>query len=68
MRQALAHIPKVIAGLAGVVFLLAPLTDTGVIVTVVALVVAIITAVASSHLSDDEGSSGYWPKDPNHSP
>jgi hypothetical protein len=41
MRRALASILKAIAGIAGVVFLLAPLTDTGVIVTVVALVVAI---------------------------
>jgi len=67
MKRALAGILKVVAGIAGVVFLLAPITGMGLLVCVVALIVAIITGVASKNLSDDEDDSdgGYWPKDPN---
>lgn len=67
MKQALAGLLKAIAGIAGLVFLLAPITDMGVIVMFIAAPVAVIAAVASSHLSDDEdnSNSGYWPKDPN---
>ncbi len=60
----LAFILKSVAGIAGVVFFFAPITDTGILISLVALVVAIITGVLGSHLSDDEGQSGYWPVDP----
>jgi hypothetical protein len=66
MKQALAGLLKAIAGIAGLVFLLAPITDMGVIAMFIAAPVAVIAAVASSHLSDDDNSNGgYWPKDPN---
>jgi hypothetical protein len=67
MKQALAGLLKAIAGIAGLVFLLAPITDMGVITMFVAAPVAVIAAVAAHHLSDDEdnSNSGYWPKDPN---
>jgi len=65
MKQGLASLLKVVAGIAGVVFLLAPFTSMGVLVSVIALVVAIIAGVTSSHLSDDEDQNGgYWPKGP----
>ena len=64
MKQVLAFIFKGIAGIAGVVFFFAPITDTGILISLVALVVAIITGVLGSHLSDEEGQSGYWPGDP----
>jgi len=64
MKQALASVLKAVAGIAGLVFLLAPVTDMGILVSVIGLVVAIIAGVASSHLSDDDGQSGYWPKGP----
>ena len=50
------------------VFLLAPITGMGTLVSVIALVVAIIAGVTSSHLNDDEDQSGgYWPKGPDSS-
>jgi hypothetical protein len=67
MKQGLASLLKAIAGIAGVVFLLAPVTSMGILVTVIALVVAIIAGVTGSHLSDDDDQSGYWPKGPNSS-
>jgi hypothetical protein len=65
MKQGLAKILKIVAGMAALACLLAPLTDMGMLVFAVAFVVAISTGVASSHLGDDEDHSGYWPKDPN---
>jgi len=65
MKRGLASILKAVAGIAALVCLLAPLTDRGVLVFAAALVVAIITGVAGSHLSEDGDHSGYWPKDPN---
>jgi len=67
MRQGLATVLKIVAGLASLVALLAPLTTgTGWLITGVALLVAIITGVIGTHLSDDDqGQSGYWPQDPN---
>ena len=66
MKQAVASILKAVAGIAGLVFLLAPITDMGILVSVVAIVVAIIAGVMGHHLSDEDssGNSGYWPKDP----
>lgn len=64
MKQALASVLKAVAGIAGLVFLLAPVTGMGILVSVIGLVVAIIAEVTSSHLSDDDGQRGYWPKDP----
>jgi hypothetical protein len=66
MKNGLSGILKAVAGIAGLVFLVAPFTAMGIFVSVVALIVAIIAAVAGSHLSDDEdnSNSGYWPKDP----
>jgi hypothetical protein len=67
MLGALASILKAVAGIAGLVFLLAPITDMGILVSVVAIAVAITAGVRGHHLSDDEDSrrnSGYWPKDP----
>jgi hypothetical protein len=61
MKQALAGLLKAIAKIAGFVFLLARITDMGVIVMFIAAPAAVIGAVASSHLSDDEddSNSGY---------
>ena len=68
MKQGLASLLKVVAGIAGLVFLLAPITGMGILVSVIGLVVAIIAGVTSSHLSDDDDqSSGYWPKPPDSS-
>jgi len=64
MKQALASVLKAVAGIAGLVFLLAPVTGMGILVSVIGLVVAIVGGVTSSHLSDDDGQSGYWPKGP----
>jgi hypothetical protein len=63
MKHALASVLKAVAGIAGLVFLLAPVTGMGILVSVIGLVAAIIAGVTSSHLSDD-GQSGYWPKGP----
>ncbi len=55
------------SGIAGLVFLMASTTGIGVIVSMVALVVAIIAGATGVHFSGDEGSdntSGFWPKDP----
>ena len=66
MKQGLASLLKAVAGIAGLVFLLAPITGMGILVAVIALTVAIITGVTGSHLSDDDDQSGgYWPKGPN---
>jgi hypothetical protein len=68
MKQLLASVLKAVAGIAGLVFLLAPITGMGILVSVIALVVAIIAGVTSSHLNDDEDQSGgYWPKGPDSS-
>jgi len=68
MKQLLASVLKAVAGIAGLVFLLAPITGMGILVSVIALVVAIIAGVTSSHLTDDENQSGgYWPKGPDSS-
>lgn len=64
MKRGLGSVLKAVAGIAGLVFLVAPLTSIGILVSVIALVVAIITGVLGSHLNDDEEHSGYWPKDP----
>jgi hypothetical protein len=65
MRQGLATVLKIVAGLAGLVALLAPMTTgTGWLIIGVAALVAIITGVIGAHLSDDDqGQSGYWPQD-----
>jgi hypothetical protein len=67
MKQVLATVLKAVAGLAGFVALMAPITDTGLVVTGIALLVAIITGVIGVHLSDDpkDQGGGYWPQDPN---
>ena len=68
MKQGLASLLKAVAGISGLVFLLAPFSSMGILVAVIALVVAIIAGVTGSHLSDDEDQSGgYWPKGPNSS-
>jgi hypothetical protein len=69
MKQGLASLLKAVAGIAGLVFLLAPFTSMGILVALIALVVAIIAGVTGSHLSYDEDQSGggYWPKGPNSS-
>ena len=54
MKQMLASVLKAVAGIAGLVFLLAPITGMGILVSVIALVVAIIAGITSSHLNDDE--------------
>jgi len=63
MKQGLGSLLRVVAGIAGLVFLLAPITGMGTLVSMIALMVAIIAGVTSSHLSDDDG-HGYWPKVP----
>jgi hypothetical protein len=63
MKHALARVLKAVAGIAGLVFLLASVTGTGILVSVIGLVAAITAGITSSHLSDD-GQSGYRPKDP----
>jgi len=69
MKQGLATALKAVAGLAGTVALLAPITDTGLVITGMALLVAIIAGVIGIHLSDDDDDQrgGYWPQDPNSS-
>ncbi len=65
MKHGLGSALRAVAGIAGVVFLLAPITSMGILVSVIALMVAVITGVLGSQLSDDEDDhSGYWPKDP----
>jgi hypothetical protein len=68
MKQMLASLLKAVAGIAGLVFLLVPFTSMGILVAVIALVVAIIAGVTSHHLNDDEDQGGgYWPKGPDSS-
>ena len=62
MKQALASILKVIAGIAAVVCLLTPVRGMGMLVFAIALVVAIIAGVIGSHLSDDDNQTGYCAK------
>jgi hypothetical protein len=64
MKQGVASILKAIAGIAALVCLLTPVTGMGILVFVIALIVAIIAGVMGSHLSDDDSQSGYWPKGP----
>ena len=64
VKKGLASVFKAVAGIAGLVFLMAPITDMGILVSVMALVVAIITGVLAFHLSGGETHSGYWPQDP----
>ena len=65
MKQGLATVLKAVAGLAGAVALIAPVTDTGLVITGIALLEAIITGVIGVHLSDDpEDQTEYWPRDP----
>ena len=64
MKQGVASILKAIAGIAALVCLLTPVTGMGILVFVIALIVAIIAGVIGSHLSDDDSQSGYWPKGP----
>jgi hypothetical protein len=54
MKQGRDGILKAIAGVAGVVFLLTPITDMGISESLVALVIAIAAGVAGSRLGDDE--------------
>lgn len=55
---------KAVAGIAGLVFFMAPVTNMGILVSVIALIVTIITGVLGFHLSGGEAHSGYWPQDP----
>jgi hypothetical protein len=64
MKHGVASILKAIAGIAALVCLLTPVTGMGILVFVIALIVAIIAGVIGSHLSDDDSQSGYWPKGP----
>ena len=64
MKQGVASILKAIAGISALVCLLTPVTGMGILVFVIALIVAIIAGVIGSHLSDDDSQSGYWPKGP----
>jgi len=66
VKTGLGSILKAVAGIAGLVCLLTPVTGLGVLVFVVALFVAIIAGVTGFHLSGkDHG--GYWPTRPNSS-
>ena len=70
LRKTIADVLKAVAGLAAVVFLLAPIgTWNQVLLCGISIVVAIICVAISSNLSDDDDadggkSSGYWPSDP----
>jgi hypothetical protein len=66
MKRGLAGILKGVAGMAFIVFLLAPVAGMGIVVCISALFVAVIAGAVGSNLNDDdEGSnSGYWPRDP----
>lgn len=66
MKQALSSVLKAVAGIAAVVCLLTPVGGVGILVFVIAGIVAIIAGVIGSHLSDDDDQSG-WPQDPNSS-
>jgi hypothetical protein len=67
MKHGLATVLKAVAGLACVVALMAPITDTGLVITGIALLAAIIAGVTGIRLSDDDEGQrgGYWPQDPN---
>jgi hypothetical protein len=65
MKRGLANVLKVVAGLAVVVCLLTPVRGSGIIVFVIALLVALIAGLTSRYLSDEENEDGYWPKGPN---
>lgn len=64
VKKGLASVFKAVAGIAGLVFFMAPITNMGILVSVIALVVAIITGVLGVHLSGGETHSGHWPQDP----
>lgn len=64
VKKGLASVFKAIAGIAGLVFLIAPITGLGILVAFIALVVAIITGVVGVHLAGDQDHTGYWPRDP----
>ena len=68
MKQWMASILKAVAGIAAVVCLLTPVTGMGMLVFVIALIVAIIAGVTGSHLGDDDDHGGYWPRGPNSHP
>jgi len=63
MKQGLGSILKVVAGIATLVCLLSPVTGMGMLVFVVALFVAMIAGVTSSHLGEGDDQGGFWPKD-----
>src|SRR5215813_7928728 len=60
VKTGLGTILKAVAGGAGLVCLLTPLTGLGVLVFVFALFVAIIAGVTGTHLSG-KPHGGYWP-------
>jgi uncharacterized membrane protein YphA (DoxX/SURF4 family) len=64
MKQGLARILKVLAGIAVVIALLTPVAGMGIVVFAISLFVAIIAGAIGSNLSDDEDQGGYWPKGP----
>jgi len=64
MKQGVSSVLKAIAGIAVVVCLLTPVRGMGLLVFVVALIVAIVAGVIGHHLSGDDDQSGYWPKGP----
>jgi len=56
---------KTVAGIAAVVFLLAPMrTSTGLILFVGSIVVFLACFGLLKFLEDDDENSGYWPTDP----
>ncbi len=61
MKRLALNILKFAAGIAGVVFLFAPLhTAMGGLICMASFLIAIVCAAASAQLDDDN--TGYWPK------
>jgi hypothetical protein len=56
---------KTVAGIAAVVFLLAPMrTSTGLVLFVGSIVVLLACFCLLKFLEDDDENTGYWPTDP----
>ncbi len=62
-KHILLNAVKIIAGIAAVVFLLAPVSRViGMLLFIVAIVVLIVCSAISSKL--DDKNTGYWPDEP----
>ena len=66
-KRLIRGVIKVVAGIAGVVFIFARMTTTtGLVLFVGSIVVLLGCFVLSKLLEDDDENTGYWPDDPKH--